>query len=112
MLPGGKVEHGEHPRDTVVREFMEETGYQVKVVRLLDVDAERRVLTGPLDLHAVFSLYEVAVTGGSLNRFGHGGVDACAWIPLSDLAALPLLGPIRSALSGYLPLVSLTGMAT
>lgn len=103
ILPGGKIEHGEHPRDTVVREFKEETGYDVKVVRLLDVDAEHRLLTGPLDFHAVFMLYEVEIMSGNLNPDGHGGADASAWIPVADLPDLPLLIPIRSALDRFLP---------
>ena len=31
QLPGGGVEHGEHPADAVVREFAEETGLTVEV---------------------------------------------------------------------------------
>jgi 8-oxo-dGTP diphosphatase len=34
-MPGGKVEHGEDPYDTVVREVAEETGYRVVVDGLL-----------------------------------------------------------------------------
>ncbi|MEU5330842.1 NUDIX hydrolase [Streptomyces parvus] len=107
MLPGGGVEHGEHPQVTVVREFKEETGYDVEVVRLLDVDAEHRRLSGPLDFHAVFALYEVAIVGGTFNPSGHGGVDTCAWISLAELPDLPLLAPIRSALEKFLPHVAL-----
>lgn len=36
-IPGGFVEYDEDPREAVVREVQEETGYRVKVVRLLDV---------------------------------------------------------------------------
>jgi 8-oxo-dGTP pyrophosphatase MutT (NUDIX family) len=32
FLPGGGVDHGEHPDDAVVREVAEETGLQVRVV--------------------------------------------------------------------------------
>jgi ADP-ribose pyrophosphatase YjhB (NUDIX family) len=41
-LPGGRVEHGEDPYDTVVREVAEETGYQVRVEQLLGVDSRTR----------------------------------------------------------------------
>ncbi|AUY52525.1 NUDIX domain-containing protein [Streptomyces sp. CB01881] len=102
MLPGGKVEHGEHPRDTVVREFKEETGFDVAAGRLLDLDAEHRLLSIGIDFHAVFALYEIEVTGGELTHGGHGGVDASAWIPFSDLAGLPILPPIRDALRRHL----------
>jgi 8-oxo-dGTP diphosphatase len=36
-IPGGFVEFDEDPREAVVREVWEETGYPVEVVRLLDV---------------------------------------------------------------------------
>ncbi|CAM4359394.1 NUDIX domain-containing protein [Nocardia ninae] len=102
MLPGGRIEHGEHPRETVVREFKEETGFDVAVVRLLDIDAEHRLLSTGIDLHAVFALFEVKVIGGELTHTGDGGVDASAWIATSQLAALPMLSPIRAALQRHL----------
>jgi ADP-ribose pyrophosphatase YjhB (NUDIX family) len=36
-IPGGFVEFDEDPREAVVREVLEETGYQVEAVRILDV---------------------------------------------------------------------------
>lgn len=36
-IPGGFVEFDEDPREAVVREVLEETGYRVEVVQLLDV---------------------------------------------------------------------------
>jgi 8-oxo-dGTP diphosphatase len=36
-IPGGFVEFDEDPRDAVVREILEETGYSAEVVELLDV---------------------------------------------------------------------------
>ncbi|QIK64899.1 NUDIX domain-containing protein [Leucobacter viscericola] len=37
MLPGGKHEPGEDPRDTAVREFSEELGIDLDVTRLRDL---------------------------------------------------------------------------
>jgi len=36
-LPAGFIDAGENPTDAVVRECLEETGYQVKITRLVDV---------------------------------------------------------------------------
>jgi 8-oxo-dGTP diphosphatase len=37
MIPGGFVEFDEDPRQAVVREVLEETGYKVETTQLLDV---------------------------------------------------------------------------
>jgi 8-oxo-dGTP diphosphatase len=53
MLPGGGVEHGEHPEETVVRELREETGYHVTVGALLEVGSDHRLLPTEVDLPRV-----------------------------------------------------------
>lgn len=40
-FPGGKVEEGEDPRDTVVRECLEECAIEVRVGEILDVTFHR-----------------------------------------------------------------------
>ena len=40
-IPGGALEYREQPNDAVVREFHEETGMQIEVVRLLRVASAR-----------------------------------------------------------------------
>ncbi|NUW44475.1 NUDIX domain-containing protein [Nonomuraea rhodomycinica] len=82
--PGGGVEHGEHPADGVVREVHEETGYRVKVVRMLGVHSN--VWRSPdAEVHAINLLYEVAVVGGCLQDEIGGSSDQAAWIPLAEL---------------------------
>ncbi|MEU8320768.1 NUDIX domain-containing protein [Nonomuraea sp. NPDC048881] len=85
--PGGGVEHGEHPADAVVREVYEETGYLVKVVRLLGVHSN--VWRSPdAEIHATNLLYEVAVMGGFLRNETGGSSDRAAWISLAGLPEL------------------------
>ena len=71
-LPGGAVDHGEHPFDTVVRETAAETGLSVSVRRLVDVLADLRTVPGQsVAIHTDRLLYEVSV---------RGGISATAWI--------------------------------
>ena len=70
ILPGGGIDHGEHPHDAVVREYAEETGFEIEVVRLLGIDSEFRE-EPDRDYHALRIMYEVRIVGGEL-RFEAG----------------------------------------
>jgi 8-oxo-dGTP pyrophosphatase MutT (NUDIX family) len=103
MLPGGGVEHGEHPASTVVREFEEETGYTARVAALLEVGSDHRLLPTGVDFHGVFTLYEVVITGGSLrSEVTGGGSEEPTWMPVADLDATPMLSAVRGMLYRHL----------
>jgi 8-oxo-dGTP pyrophosphatase MutT (NUDIX family) len=91
-LPGGGMEHGEDPYDTVVREAEEETGYTVEPVALLGLDSVRRTYPRPLGAHADFHglriVYEGRVTGGELRHETGGSTDMAAWHPLEAVTGL------------------------
>ncbi|MEV5981184.1 NUDIX hydrolase [Streptomyces sp. NPDC052114] len=91
-LPGGRVEHGEDPLDTVVREVAEETGCDAVVERLLGVDsrvvpaADRR--PGLPELHSVGVFYRARITGGRLRPEPNGETAESVWTRLTDVADL------------------------
>jgi 8-oxo-dGTP diphosphatase len=87
LLPGGGVEHGEHPEHTVVREFAEETGLRVEVVGLRHVVTDIDLLSLPTGLrHHDRLVFEVRAIGGVLRNEAGGSSSQAAWF--AD-AALP-----------------------
>ena len=58
-LPGGRMELGESPDETVIREVKEEIGVDVSIDRLLGVH------TKPHDIHVVFS-FLCTITSGNI----------------------------------------------
>ncbi|GAA4919825.1 hypothetical protein GCM10023237_45480 [Streptomyces coeruleoprunus] len=103
VLPGGGMDHGEDPLDTVVREVREETGYTVEMTALLGVDSLRRA-HGPgrlgtrVDHHSLRFVYEGRITGGTLRHEVDGSTDLAAWQPLVDLPGLRRVPLIDTAL--------------
>ncbi|MBO0868520.1 MAG: NUDIX domain-containing protein [Micromonosporaceae bacterium] len=99
-LPGGGVEHGEAPRDALVREFREETGFTVEIIRLATVASDlaadprrRRVV------HTDRIIYDVRVTGGTLRDEMGGTSDRAEWFgpeQLPGLAVMPFVADVLS----------------
>jgi 8-oxo-dGTP diphosphatase len=92
-LPGGRVEHGEDPFDTVIREVAEETGCDAVVERLLGVDsrvipAAERYDPGPLPHQNVGIFYLVRITGGQPRPEPNGETSESVWTPIPDVAQL------------------------
>lgn len=89
-LPGGGVEHGEPPADTVRREVLEETGLRAEVGTLLGTLDERFTGTAPdgrwEDFHGIDLVFSASVVAGEPRAEPPGGtVDAVAWHPLDDV---------------------------
>jgi 8-oxo-dGTP pyrophosphatase MutT (NUDIX family) len=106
-LPGGGVDHGEDPRDTVRREVHEETGLRVEPSSVLDVHSTH--YTGPRgdglveDYHGVHLIYAAEVLPESDGLEPHvveedGSTDHTAWVPVAEALELPLLSAARHAL--------------
>jgi len=90
-LPGGAVDHGEHPVDTVVRETAAETGLSVAVVKLRDVLADMRALPARgLTIHTDRLIYEVSVRGGAMRDRVGQPTDLARWVTLEEAQHLPL----------------------
>jgi ADP-ribose pyrophosphatase YjhB (NUDIX family) len=86
-LPGGGIDHGEHPRDAAVREVAEETGLDVALGPVIGVDS-RLWADRASPVHAISVLYTGRITGGTLRHETNGSSDRAAWIPLVEVAGL------------------------
>ncbi|MFD1368584.1 NUDIX hydrolase [Actinoplanes sichuanensis] len=90
-LPGGGIDHGEHPDDTVVREFAEETGLTVRITGLRTVVADLARLPDGTIEHTDRIIYDVEVTGGELTPETAGTTDLVDRVAPAEVAVLPLL---------------------
>lgn len=102
-LPGGGMDHGEDPYDTVVREAAEETGYEVEPTALLGIDSLRydysRRLGTRADFQSLRIVYEARVTGGELRHETNGSTDMAAWHPLDEVPNLERVGLVDVGLT-------------
>lgn len=106
-LPGGGLDHGEAPRDAVVREVREECGIEVVVGDLLDVHDTHFQGTAPSgrfeDFHGVHLVFRGTVAAEAEPHVieTDGTTDAVAWVPVADVesGAIRVLDVVRAALA-------------
>ena len=106
-LPGGGIDHGEDPREAVVREVHEETGLYVDAGRVLDVHATHFVgarQDGLVeDYHGIHIIFEAAIRPESANAdlqvIEHdSSTEESRWMLVSEARTLDLLSAARHAL--------------
>jgi 8-oxo-dGTP diphosphatase len=99
FLPGGGIDHGEHPVAALVREFAEETGLAVEVGDLRGVLSDTYTLPSGTDLHTVRIVYRINSYSGVLRDEADGSSDAARWHSLDRVAQLPLAPYVVRALA-------------
>ena len=90
FLPGGGVDHGESPTDSLTREMEEESGLTVTVGPLLDVLSDVRTIPDGTSLHTVRIIYRVATWTGTLRPEVGGTTDAVGWFAPEEVRDMPL----------------------
>ena len=84
-IPGGFAEFDEDPRDTVVREVLEETGYRVEVARVLEVIYGREHERGA---SLVIAYLTCLLDDDPTHEMDENEVDAVGFFPADRLPAI------------------------
>src|SRR5919206_556922 len=94
-LPGGGTDYGEQPGTALIRELVEETGQQGRLIELLGVASHRDAASlgpegYPIDWHGVRAFYRVFVDAPTeviVKDVGGSTSEAC-WMDLKEVARL------------------------
>jgi ADP-ribose pyrophosphatase YjhB (NUDIX family) len=103
FLPGGGVEHGEHPTEALVREMSEETGLDAVVGRHLGIVSDVRTRRNGVVVHTVRIIHEIASAEGRLLAETSGSSDLARFVPLPEARTIPLADYVieGAAMAGY-----------
>jgi ADP-ribose pyrophosphatase YjhB (NUDIX family) len=91
-LPGGWADEGDSPREAAERECREESGYEVRVVRLVALRDRSRHPYRPRHLGGIYKLIFLAERTGGEARVSHETTD----VGFFALDALPALSLART----------------
>jgi 8-oxo-dGTP diphosphatase len=106
-LPGGGIDHGEHPLIALEREVYEETGLPYTVGPLLDIGSRHFIGRSPSgrleDFHGLRLIYTGSVpvdVPPQVMEVG-GSTDEAAWIPVRELGRFNTVPAVRESLATW-----------
>ncbi len=94
-VPGGTNEFGESLKDTLLREILEETGLQVKILRLLADCVSKEWEHEEYLQHTLVFCYHCQLIDGTLHLTDHK-INKLEWISPQDAKNLDLLPTTRA----------------
>nr|WP_269329575.1 NUDIX domain-containing protein [Kineosporia babensis] len=106
-LPGGGIDHGEHPRLALQREIYEEAGLPYTAGPLIDISSRHFVGRAPHgrleDFHALRLIYAGSVPVDQEPEVIEvdGSTDEVAWIPVADFDRVGAVPTAHEALAAW-----------
>jgi len=87
-LPGGKMEKGEQPQDTVIRELKEELGFDTEVIRVVSADLYRISVSVDESKGVLVICYLCKLLGktGDFEIIGEAGVAEFKMFPVAEIS--------------------------
>ena len=89
-LPGGGLNFGEDPVETMTREVNEETGLIVRSLGVAGIDSVF-IEDKDHDFQGIRIIYHTELIGGTLTNEIDGSTDLCAWWSYEEAKKLPLV---------------------
>lgn len=107
-LPGGGIDPGEAAAQAVLREVDEETGQELEISQLLDLQTDHWIGRSPTGLIEDFHAVRIIFAGRCpnpgqpvVNDTG-GTTSAATWVPLAKWASMPWSSSTRALLERHL----------
>ena len=102
FLPGGGVQHGEHPPDSLRREVHEESGLTVAVGPLLDVLSDVRTIPEGVSLHTVRLVYRDRLVARHLASRSGWYERPVGWFTRAELEHMALAAYVETVVERLL----------
>lgn len=100
-FPGGKVDFGEEPVQTAIRETKEETGFDIEVIDLISKILSSKWVSDEREAQQILICYVGNLIGGSACLDDHG-VNKIEWFNPEEIFDLECLPGTKEFLKEYL----------